>query len=66
MSGLFLYVFGYRLQSIDKELSFDSSWDKKTGFKTTQVLAAPIFHNSNLMGVVQIINKKGAGGGGRH
>jgi len=51
------------LQSIDKELSFDSSWDKKTGFKTTQVLAAPIFHNNSLMGVIQIINKKGAGGG---
>lgn len=50
------------LQSIDKELSFDSSWDKKTGFKTTQILAAPIFHNNNLMGVIQIINKKGAGG----
>ena len=51
------------LQSIDKELSFDSSWDKKTGFKTTQNLAAPIFHNNNLMGVIQIINKKGAGAG---
>ncbi len=51
------------LQNIDKELSFDSSWDKKTGFKTTQNLAAPIFHNNNLMGVIQIINKKGAGAG---
>ncbi|MDP2268261.1 MAG: GAF domain-containing protein, partial [Deltaproteobacteria bacterium] len=51
------------LQSIDEELSFDSSWDKQTGFKTTQVLAAPVFHNNNLMGVIQIINKKGAGGG---
>lgn len=47
------------LQSIDKELSFDASWDKKTGFKTTQILAAPIFHNNNLMGVIQILNKKG-------
>ncbi len=47
------------LQSIDKELSFDASWDKKSGFKTSQVLAAPIFHSSNLMGVIQIINKKG-------
>jgi type II secretory ATPase GspE/PulE/Tfp pilus assembly ATPase PilB-like protein len=51
------------LQNIDKELSFDSSWDKKTGFKTSQILAAPIFHNNNLMGVIQIINKKGAGAG---
>src|SRR3972149_6077356 len=50
------------LQSIDKELSLDTSWDKKTGFKTTQVLTAPIFHNNALMGVIQILNKKGGGG----
>jgi type II secretory ATPase GspE/PulE/Tfp pilus assembly ATPase PilB-like protein len=51
------------LQSLDQELSFDASWDKKSGFKTTQILAAPIFHNNSLMGVVQILNKKGGGGG---
>ncbi|MFZ3114065.1 MAG: GspE/PulE family protein [Syntrophales bacterium] len=51
------------LQSIDKDLAFDISWDKKSGFKTTQVLTAPIFHNNNLMGVIQIINKKGGGKG---
>ena len=49
------------LQSIDKELSFDASWDKKSGFKTTQILAAPIFHNNALMGIIQILNKKGGG-----
>lgn len=47
------------LQAIDKELTFDASWDKKTGFKTKQVLAAPIYHNNSLMGVIQILNKKG-------
>lgn len=46
------------LQKIDKELCFDSSWDKKTGFRTRQVLATPILHNKNLMGVIQILNKK--------
>ncbi|HLA27275.1 MAG TPA: GAF domain-containing protein, partial [Syntrophales bacterium] len=50
------------LQSIDKELSLDTSWDKKSGFKTTQILAAPIFHNNTLMGIIQILNKKGGGG----
>jgi len=50
------------LQSIDKELSLDTSWDKKSGFKTTQILAAPIFHNNALMGIIQILNKKGGGG----
>src|SRR3989337_1703611 len=49
------------LQSIEKDLSFDISWDKKSGFKTTQILAAPIFHDNTLMGIIQILNKKGGG-----
>jgi type II secretory ATPase GspE/PulE/Tfp pilus assembly ATPase PilB-like protein len=46
------------LSSIESELIFDDSWDKKTGFKTRQVLATPIYHNNELMGIIQIINKK--------
>jgi len=46
------------LKSIEAELTFDDSWDKKTGFKTRQVLATPIYNNNQLMGVLQIINKK--------
>ncbi len=49
------------LKSIDKRLRFDSSWDRKTGFKTLQVLAVPILHERNVMGVIQIINRKGGG-----
>jgi len=47
------------LRTIDGELIYDSSWDKKTGFRTRQVLAAPIFQNKIIMGVVQVLNKKG-------
>ncbi|MDA8124786.1 MAG: GspE/PulE family protein [Deltaproteobacteria bacterium] len=50
------------LKTIDKELAFDVSWDKKSGFRTRQILAAPIFHDKKLMGVVQILNKKGGSG----
>lgn len=50
------------LKSIDKELFHDHSWDKKSGFRTRQILAAPIFHNNTLMGVIQILNKKGGDG----
>ena len=50
------------LKSIDKELTFDQRWDKTSGFRTKQILAAPIFHNHMLMGVVQILNKKGGVG----
>ena len=46
------------LKNIEAELTFDDSWDKKTGFKTRQILAAPIYNNNQLMGVIQIINKK--------
>ena len=49
------------LKSIHKDLTFDVSWDKKTGFKSRQILAAPIFYNKSLMGVIQILNKKPGG-----
>jgi type II secretory ATPase GspE/PulE/Tfp pilus assembly ATPase PilB-like protein len=49
------------LKSIDKELTFDYSWDKKSGFRTKQILAAPIFYEKVLKGVVQILNRKGDG-----
>ncbi|MDZ4165312.1 MAG: GspE/PulE family protein, partial [Smithellaceae bacterium] len=50
------------LQAIDPALSFDKSWDMKTGFRTTQILTAPIHYKNDLMGVVQILNKKAGGG----
>ena len=46
------------LKSIHKDLTFDVSWDKKTGFRSRQILAAPIFYNKSLMGVIQILNRK--------
>ncbi|MEN6620037.1 MAG: GspE/PulE family protein [Smithella sp.] len=46
------------LKAIDSELSFDVSWDKKSGFRTRQILAAPIFNKSELMGVIQMLNRK--------
>jgi type II secretory ATPase GspE/PulE/Tfp pilus assembly ATPase PilB-like protein len=49
------------LKSIDKDLAFDYRWDKKSGFRTKQVLAAPIFYEKTLKGVVQILNRKSAG-----
>ena len=51
------------LKAIHKELIFDHSWDKKTGFRTRQILAAPILYNKTLMGVIQILNRKPGGPG---
>ena len=49
------------LISINPKLKFDKSWDQKTGYKTTQMLATPITHNRYLLGVIQLINKKTGG-----
>jgi type II secretory ATPase GspE/PulE/Tfp pilus assembly ATPase PilB-like protein len=46
------------LKAIHPSLRFDSSWDKKSGVRTKQVLTSPIGHKSNLMGVIQLINKR--------
>ncbi len=46
------------ISQINPQLEFDKTWDQKTGYKTTQVLAAPVFHNKYLLGVIQLINKK--------
>ncbi|PID77041.1 MAG: hypothetical protein CSB24_03425 [Deltaproteobacteria bacterium] len=47
------------LAAIDPSLKFDKSWDGKSGKRTRQVLVCPIVHKSNLMGVIQLINKVG-------
>ncbi|MBW1997264.1 MAG: GspE/PulE family protein [Deltaproteobacteria bacterium] len=46
------------LMKISSALKFDKSWDTKTGYKTKQILAAPISYNKYLLGVIQLINKK--------
>ncbi|MGB3212207.1 MAG: GspE/PulE family protein [Desulforhopalus sp.] len=46
------------LQKIHPTLTFDSSWDRKGGSLTKQVLACPIVYRSNMMGVIQLMNKK--------
>ncbi len=48
------------LGSIHPSLLHDNSWDKKSGFRTKQVLTYPIVaENKYLMGVIQLLNKKG-------
>ena len=47
------------LQSVHPSLLHDTSYDKRTGFKTKQVLTYPIVaENKYLMGVLQLLNKK--------
>jgi type II secretory ATPase GspE/PulE/Tfp pilus assembly ATPase PilB-like protein len=47
------------LQGVHPSLLHDTSYDKKTGFRTKQVLTYPIVaDNKYLMGVLQLLNKK--------
>jgi len=46
------------LARISPTLSFDGSWDKKTGFRTQQILGMPIQHEGKTIGVLQLLNKK--------
>ncbi|HEV8471349.1 MAG TPA: GspE/PulE family protein [Methylomirabilota bacterium] len=50
------------LTKISSKLHFDSSWDKRTGFRTHQILAMPILHDNRVVvGVIQLLNKKKGG-----
>jgi len=47
------------LTKVSATIHLDDSWDKKTGFKTKQVLTYPVVaENKFLMGVIQLLNKK--------
>jgi type II secretory ATPase GspE/PulE/Tfp pilus assembly ATPase PilB-like protein len=47
------------LARLHASLRFDSRWDKASGFKTTQVLSIPMVFDKYLMGVLQLVNKRG-------
>jgi hypothetical protein len=50
------------LAALSARLTFDRSWDARTGFRTRQVLSVPIlFERKYLMGVLVLLNRKEAG-----
>jgi len=49
------------LARLHASLRFDSRWDKATGFKTVQVLSTPIVFDKYLLGVLQLVNRRGGG-----
>jgi type II secretory ATPase GspE/PulE/Tfp pilus assembly ATPase PilB-like protein len=48
-----------QLAALHPNLRFDSRWDRTTGFKTMQILSSPILFDKYLLGVLQLINKRG-------
>jgi type II secretory ATPase GspE/PulE/Tfp pilus assembly ATPase PilB-like protein len=49
------------LTKLHASLRFDARWDKASGFRTTQVLSTPILFDKYLLGVLQLVNKRGGG-----
>ena len=49
------------LVRLHPSMRFDARWDKASGFRTTQVLSTPITFDKYLLGVLQLINKRGGG-----
>ena len=48
----------HELAMINKELSFDGTWDKKSEYITKQILTVPILYKRYVIGVIQLVNKK--------
>jgi type II secretory ATPase GspE/PulE/Tfp pilus assembly ATPase PilB-like protein len=49
------------LSRLHPNLKFDSRWDRVSGFRTTEVLSTPILFEKYILGVLQLINKRGEG-----
>ncbi|MFC1579732.1 ATPase, T2SS/T4P/T4SS family [Thermodesulfobacteriota bacterium] len=49
---------GHELSMINRDLSFDKSWDEKSGYVSKQILTVPIFYKKYVIGVLQLVNKK--------
>ncbi|MGP0564951.1 MULTISPECIES: ATPase, T2SS/T4P/T4SS family [unclassified Nitrospina] len=50
---------GKELSRIHPELTLEKSFDEKLGYKTKSVLVVALPHNRKMMGVLQVINKRG-------
>ncbi len=48
------------LRRIHEQLKFDRSLDRQLGVLTGQILAIPIIHERNIMGVLEVMTQKGA------
>jgi HD-GYP domain-containing protein (c-di-GMP phosphodiesterase class II) len=41
-----------------KDKRFNPDFDRKSGFKTISVMCAPLVHNNEIIGVIEVLNKK--------
>ena len=48
-----------RVPDVSQDAQFDPSIDRQTGFTTKSILAVPIMRRDRLLGVLEVINKRG-------
>jgi len=48
----------HEMSMVNKDLSFDRSWDERSNFLTKSILTVPIFFKKYVIGVLQLVNKK--------
>ncbi len=51
----------HELSQCHEKLTCDSSWDKKLNKNATSMIVVPLLLNKKLVGVLEIINREGAG-----
>ena len=49
----------YISKDVKKDKKFFSKIDKKTGYETTSIICAPIIINKSVIGVIELINRRG-------
>jgi signal transduction histidine kinase len=50
-----------RVDNVNQDTRFDASVDQKSGFVTKSLLATPIQRRGNLLGVLEVVNKRDGG-----
>ena len=50
-----------RVDNVNQDTRFDASADQKSGFVTKSLLATPIQRRGNLLGVLEVVNKRDGG-----
>ena len=50
----------FNIVDVSKDKRFSARMDKYTGFKSKSILAVPIIHNKELIGALEVINKRNA------
>lgn len=46
------------INDVTQDSRYNSDFDKETGFKTKSIMCAPLIYDNNIIGVIEVLNKK--------